>query len=343
MKYILEPLLFAFDQNTTEDELVEYLAELINLDDWWTNHKDEMYVLSNTGDVLCENGYYPLIESLKPLLDKYGIDFISYKDIGRMLDKYLNKSKYIDEVCNEQMIGLNGWKYEKPLTSDVSSRPKLLHEQFENILWDVACMRMIKEEDAETYVTIAKGISEDIKVKFKYETIETVDGKEVLLEKEECAVIYCKSSLTDFLKNAKTPFLIWKFAESKDDLDLGVRISVYQAKNMTSLDEAYVNYNFVIQQSFYDDFENGHYKNRESDITSTLQALTDAVTDKNLRKMHAIREGKSGASKDLVVNGYDAKRRDITTSIKVAYWKKGKEFRIANMKEHDLVGISEEW
>ena len=147
----------------------------------------------------------------------------------------------------------------------------------------------------------------------------------------------------DDLKDKRTPFLIWKFAETKDDLDLGLRISVYQAQNMKSLEDAYTNCNIYIQDSFFKDYCNGHYKNRHQDIKSALQALTDAVTDKNLRQMHAIREGKSGGAPDLVVNGYTAKRRNITTSIKVAYWKKGNEYRIANMKEHNLVDITEEW
>lgn len=339
MKYILEPLLFAFDQDTSEDELVEYLRELLNLDDWWTNHKNEMYVLSNTGDVLCENGYYPLIDSLKPLLDKYGIDFISYKDIGKMLDKYLNKSKYIDVECSEQMIGLTEWSYEKPLTADVSNRPKVLHEQFENVLWNVACMRMIKEDDAESYVTFAKGISEDVNVKFKYETIDSVDGTDVLVEKEERAVIYCKSSLSDFLKDAKTPFLIWRFAESKDDLDLGVRISVYQTKNMTSLEETYANCDFTIQDSFYGDYCENRYAERPSDIVSAIDSLTKVVNNVRHGKEHNMRTGPGGNNPYVFHGDFAGMRKNVTTSIKLHYWKKTPVYKFSKIGEHDFFDI----
>lgn len=99
---------------------------------------------------------------------------------------------------------------------------------------------------------------------------------------------------------------------------------------------AYSGYNFKIQESFYQDYCEGHYKSRDSDIRSTIQSVTDAVTDSNLHKMHAIRTGAKGNNPPLVIQGYDAQRRDITTSIKLAYWKKGREYKIANMREHDF-------
>lgn len=343
MKYILEPLLFAFDKNSTKENLVEHLQELLILDDWWTAHKNEMYVLSTTGDTLCRNEYYPYVDYLKPILEKYNVDFVSYKDISKMMDKYLNKSHYIDKVCNNEMIGLIKREIIEPTTFNTENRPDVLHEEFLKLLWYIICLRIINQDEEESYILIAKDISVIIKCNFKYEVIEEIDKKQSIIEHNITAKINCKSSITDFLNDKKSPFLIWKLAETKEDIDLGLRISIFQAKNLNYLNDTYTKCNFYIQNSFFADYCDGHYKSRPQDITSTLQAITDAVTDQNLRKMHAIREGKSGAAHDLVVNGYSAKRRDITTSIKVAYWKKGNEYRIANMKEHDLVDISEEW
>ena len=55
-----------------------------------------------------------------------------------------------------------------------------------------------------------------------------------------------------------------------------------------------------------------------------------------MRKVHAIRRGEHGNEPPLIVQDFDAQRRDITKSIKLAYWKKGQEFKIANMREHDI-------
>ena len=98
----------------------------------------------------------------------------------------------------------------------------------------------------------------------------------------------------------------------------------------------YENYNFVLQDSFYEDYQNGHYRSKDQEIRSTIQSVTDAVTEQNMAKVHAIRTGKGGNDPQLMINDYGAQRRDITTSIKLAYWKKGRELKFANMREHDF-------
>ena len=55
-----------------------------------------------------------------------------------------------------------------------------------------------------------------------------------------------------------------------------------------------------------------------------------------MAKVHAIRTGKGGNDPQLIINDYGAQRRIITTSIKLAYWKKGRELKFANMREHDF-------
>lgn len=343
MKYILEPLLFAFDKNSTKDSLIRHLQDLLVLDDWWTAHKKEMFVLSTTGEILCFNDFYPYVDYLKPVLEKHEITFVSYKDISKMLDKFLNKTNYIDKICENEMIGLKHQSIIEPSAIITDNRPKAFHKELLKLLWYITCHRIINNSEEESYLLIAKDITGAVKTNIIYESVEEKDNKPSIVEHNVTTVINCKSSINDFLRDENSPFLLWKLAETKDDIDLGLRISVFQTKNMNSLNDVYTTCNFCIQESFFEDYCNGYYKSRPQDITSTIQAVTDAVTDQNLRKMHAIREGKSGAAKDLVVNGYSAKRRDITTSIKVSYWKKGNDYRIANMKEHDLVGISEEW
>ena len=81
----------------------------------------------------------------------------------------------------------------------------------------------------------------------------------------------------------------------------------------------------------------GHYQSKDQDIRSTILAVTYTLTEQNMAKVHAIRTGKKGNDPQLVVDNYGAHRRDITTSIKLAYWKKGREYKIANMREHDFI------
>lgn len=92
----------------------------------------------------------------------------------------------------------------------------------------------------------------------------------------------------------------------------------------------------MLQDSFYEDYCNGHYKSKDQEIDSTIRSIMDAVTEHNMAKVHAIRTGKSGNDPQLKINNYGAQRRNITTSIKLAYWKKGRELKFANMREHDF-------
>lgn len=339
MKYILEPLLFAFDPKASEDELTEYLYELLNLDDWWEEHKDEIYVMSNMGQTLLENNYYPYVESLKPMLDGYGIDFISYKDVSKLLDKYLRKSHFIDKDCEDVMIGNTGQKFSQPIKSDISKRPKEMHEEFLKLLWFVFCLRLIKNDEDETYVVIAKDISESLKVEFKYETFEDVNGKPGIVPHKKNAEISCKSSLSDYLKDAKTPFLIWKYSESKNDIDLGLSIAVLQAENMTCLQDAYTNSKFVIQNSFYEDYCDNHYSERPKDIVSAIDSMVKVIEDIRHGDEHNMRTGPGGNNPYVFHGEYAGMRKNVTTSIKLHYWKNKPSYRFAKIGEHDFYDL----
>ena len=338
MKYVLEPMLFAFDQDLSEQELMDYIEELFALDSWWDQHRDNMFIQDSTSDVLCINNYYPTSDTLKPLFEKHRVNYIHYGDIEKIIVKMLNKSKMIESLYDEPLWELKRLVLKEPISVQPEvKRPKDLHEEFLRLLWHVFLACEMGDYNERSFVVITKGISEIVSAEFEYEEYEDVEGDIVTNEKKGNSTVNCKSSLDDFLKDKETPFLFWKTAERKDDLDLGIRVAVLQRKDEQDLASVYANYDFTLQDSFYEDYCDGHYQNKDQDIRSTIQAITDAVTDQNLRKVHAIRTGKKGNDPQLRVNDYGAERRDITTSIKLAYWKKGREYRIANMKEHDLV------
>ena len=98
MKYVLEPMLFAFEQELTKEQLVDYLEELLALDNWWDNHREDMFVQNTASDVLWANNYYPMADSLKPLMVKHSIDFIQYGDINKIIEKMLSKSGCINSL-----------------------------------------------------------------------------------------------------------------------------------------------------------------------------------------------------------------------------------------------------
>lgn len=336
MKYVLEPMLFAFDQDMSEQELIDYLSELQALDDWWNRHTEDMLVLDSQATALWDNNYYPIANTLKPLMEKHDVDFIQFGDVNKIINKMLSKSTEIDTLY-EGLCGMKNQSLKQPMTVKPGvKRHEELHDELMKLLWHVFLAHEVGDYEEKSFVVITKGISEMVSVEYRYEEM-VENGKDIKLEeKTGTSEVNCKCSLDDFLKDTATPYLLWKTAERKDDLDLGVRVAVLQCRGEDCMGSVYQNYDFTIQDSFYSDYCDGHYKSKDQEIRSTIQAVTDTVTGVNPRKSHAIRTGKKGNDPQLVINDYGAQRRDITTSIKLAYWKKGREFKIANMKEHDF-------
>jgi len=332
MKYVLEPMLFAFDQDLSKEALTDYLEELQTLDEWWNCHREDMYVQQTAEEVLWNNSYYPMAETLKPLMEKHGINFMQYNDVNKIIVKMLGKSKIIDNF-GDVLCGMKSQKLTQPMKVDENvKRTQELDDELMSLLWHIFMAHEMGGKEEKSFVVITKGISDIVSVKYEYEVIEG----DQLVEKSKISNVNCKRSLADFLSDQTTPFLLWKTAERKDDLDLGVRVSIMQWKGESDISSIYDGYNFKIQDSFYEDYCNGHYQSKDQDIRSTIQTVTEAVTDQKLRQMHAIRTGQKGSNPPLIVQNYDAQRREITTSIKLAYWKKGREYKIANMREHDF-------
>lgn len=333
MKYVLEPMLFAFEQDLTKEQLVNYLEELLALDNWWNKFREDMFVQNTASDVLWANNYYPMVDSLKPLMVKHGVDFIQYGDVNKIIDKMLSKSKCINSLYNA-VCGMKSQTLMHPMNvQSEMKRPTELHNELMNLLWHVFMAHEVGGYDEKSFVVITKGISDMINIEYVYEEL---DEHYELKERVGSSEVNCKGSLEDFLNDIATPFLLWKTAERKDDLDLGIRVAVLQQNKEPDIASVFENYSFMLQDSFYEDYCNGHYKSKDQEIDSTIRSIMDAVTEHNMAKVHAIRTGKSGNDPQLKINNYGAQRRNITTSIKLAYWKKGRELKFANMREHDF-------
>jgi len=333
MKYVLEPMLFAFEQDLTKEQLVNYLEELLALDNWWDKYREDMFVQNTASDVLWANNYYPMVDSLKPLMVKHGVDFIQYGDVNKIIDKMLSKSRCINSLYNA-VCGMKSQTLMHPMNvQSEMKRPTELHNELMNLLWHVFMAHEVGGYDEKSFVVITKGISDMINIEYVYEEL---DEHYELKERVGSSEVNCKGSLEDFLNDIATPFLLWKTAERKDDLDLGIRVAVLQQNKEPDIASVFENYSFMLQDSFYEDYCNGHYKSKDQEIDSTIRSIMDAVTEHNMAKVHAIRTGKSGNDPQLKINNYGAQRRNITTSIKLAYWKKGRELKFANMREHDF-------
>lgn len=116
-----------------------------------------------------------------------------------------------------------------------------------------------------------------------------------------------------------------------------------QLDRLSSIDDIEKHYHFLLQNSFYQDFCDNHYASRPKDIGSAIDSITKAI--KNIRhgKEHNMRVG-PGANDDYLYHGknpnkYSGMRKNVTTSIKLHYWKRTPYYRFAKIGEHDFYDL----
>jgi hypothetical protein len=339
MKYIIDPYLFSFGEDMSEENLEQYIQTISDLDKWWKNHKEEMYVLSDMGDLLYKHEIYPIAEKLGPILLKYNSNF-EYKDISRMLNRYLDRTNLIDEVCKAEYIEKTSEIIRTNIIEDIKERPQDFKDALKKLMWFVFCLHIIDNNELDSYVVFSKSLNKEICVEYGYDSIDTDKDSTQIISKSSNAIIYCHSSLKSFQSNKNTPFLMWRYAQNKIDLDHGLRCKVLQEIGLTDIDDIDRSFHFVLQDSFYKDFCNNKYASRSSDIKSALDSMLKVVLNVRHGKEHNMRTGKGGNDPYLFHGDYIGMRKNVTTSIKLHYWKREPYYQFANIGEHDFYALT---
>lgn len=342
MKYVIDPFLFAYKDEMSEKDVDEYVDFLTLFDTWWGDHKEEVYVLSSMGDLMYEHELYPLVDKLAPILEELESEY-EYRDINRMLNHFIDHTNFIDEALNNSFISCEKTEFTKPLKSDLSLKDNLTKEAFFTMLWQVFCSNRTNKDDSDSYVVFSKDVDEDVNLHYDYEYMDDEEDAGKILKGNGNIKIKCHSSIDAFLNDSDVPVLLWRFSTCKDDLDLGLRSSIMQLDKLSCIDDVAKHYHFILQDSFYEDFCDNHYANREKDIGSAIDSITKAI--KNIRhgKEHNMRIG-PGPNDPYLYHGknpdkYSGMRKNVTTSIKLHYWKRTPYYRIAKIGEHDFYDL----
>jgi len=348
MKYIIDPYLFAFDEKMSKDELDQYILTISELDIWWKSHRSETFVMSEMGDLLHEHGIYPLVDKLAPLLKLHNSEF-EYKDISRMINHYLDQTTFIDEVCSEECIEKTSATFNTAIQADISSRPKAFQEAFSDLMWFVYCLHLIDDKETDAYAVFSKAIDKPITITYDYERIDTSIDPDNPIAASDKTTINCHSSMDAFRHDSNTPVLMWRYSGCKSDLDYGLRCQVLQDDELDNMADIDSKYHFMLQDSFYEDFCNNHYARKPSDIKSAIDSITKAI--KNIRhgKEHNMRTGPGPNDPYLyhieygehmkIVSKFSGMRKNVTTSIKLMYWKKTPYYQFARIEEHDFYDL----
>ena len=338
MKYVLEPMVFALDENASEKEFKQYVNRLLQWDYWFEKHPDDIYVLSSTEDVLFEESLFPIYPVFDALMQKYKLDYVQVSDLNATISRIITNAKKIDKVetAVEYDVVLNDLSF--GVDADVEFRSQKMRDSFEMLLKYIYAIHKDRKMPMEKYVLFCKNVINSVTLDITYYTMEEMDGEIKTSDKKTDQVsMVCCSSLKDFFSSKETPNRILHGTSCKDDISLAVRVAVYQNGCLKKVMDTYRNYDFKIQKSFYADFCTAHYFDNDTVLTSLMEAMSHTLLNKNMAKREDFRTGKGGNNPQLKSPNkeYLAWRRFVTTSIKTQYWQKDEKYRFANVGEHD--------
>lgn len=333
MKFVIEPNLLALDDQCTEKEFKDYLKRVTGWEKWMEKHPDDVYILSSTEDILSSTLKYPVYPVFEQLLQKYKINYIKACDLNMTISRLL-KAKKIDMV-DEVSVTKDAIPNSIVITTDSDGKIVknnafgVLHE----LLWHVYCRIMTQNDNPDTYLIFAKNLSDNVNIKVEYLTIE--EGREDFVCHEDCISIRCHSSMKDFFKNACSPDKILSNVVRKEDLMLAIRVSVYQRGALKKWAES-LDYKFLIQDSFFKDYKDAHYNSNSTIKNRLMEEISNVLLNQHLENREDWRIDKGPNSEQLVVHDYKAWRWFITQSVKMMYWQQDKDYKFANVKEHDI-------
>lgn len=335
MRYVLEPMLFALDENCSEKEFKNFVKRIIRWERWLEEHPDDVYMLSSTEEILSNKMAYPVYPLFQKMMDKYKVTYVKACDLNKSISKLLRETKKIDTIDGCSIIN-DAIVTNVELRADSNGLQVCSEgrDSLGDILWSVYCRTKTEGEKADTYLVFAKNLSDKVTLNVKYKTIE--DDKEDYVDNEASVTIKCHSSLKEFFSNENTPDTILSNVQKKKDLQLALRVSIYQKGGLNKWADAFDNFKFTIQDSFYKDYCDAHYADNTTIKNRLMDEMSNVMLNRHLSQREDWRVDKGGNAGQLCKNGYLAWRWFVTQSVKMMYWQNAGDYKFANVKEHDI-------
>lgn len=340
MKYVIDPMALALDENISERDFKIYVNRIILWNQWLEKNPEDVYVLSETSLILSQKKYFPIYDTFDALMKKHKVDYVQANDLNQMISKLLTKSQMLDKCQGKNVTSdfdLSSIKLDDNKNVFTSKESQ---EEFKALLWNVYCQCKASKLDSETFIVFGNNLVDNVSISVKYDTIEKVKGEDEYVSKEDNAKILCRSSLPELFKDKNSPNDILKKARKIEDITLAMRVAVYQNANLKKVADS-LKYDFVIQKSFMQDFNKWHYQADESFQRSLMEATSQTLIDdkNNLRDREDFRTGKGGNNpqkkKVLPEGTWLAWRWKVTESVSYQYWQLNGFQKFANIGEHD--------
>lgn len=340
MKYLLDPTVFALDENISERDFKVYITRLLLWDKWLKMYPEDIYVLSNTEEILYSLNYFPVYPVFDSLMKKHNINYTQADLLNQAIQRLLQKAKTIDKVKGRKVdddVIFVDIKIDKE--ADWQSHPVPLRNALKKMMWCLYCRCLYSEENIDTFVVFGKNQEGYVNMEVVYKTIvQEKDELKEIVNKDKVKVLY-RPSLASYFKNKSTPVDILTKSDSVEDLNLAIRVSVYQNGQLPKIMEAFDNYDFKIQDSFHKDYTTNHYLSQPTFLSSFKDSMSHSLLNMNLNDLEDFRTGKGGNNpqkKHPTNSGvWEAWRWKVTESVSFQYWRIKDKYKFANIGEHD--------
>ncbi|MGM9760828.1 MAG: hypothetical protein ACI30I_12085 [Parabacteroides sp.] len=299
--------------------------------------KEDFLILSDTMHILFKNNCYPLGHVVDRRMKSLGFRSIQGADIDQFMRSLEKKAKKIDdELCKQSEWEFMDARIKKGnLPVSLQHSPSMVNS-LKKLLWFTYLHSVQGGFPIETYQLFTKELSGLMNVTLKAGKLVDQEGECKMENGSFFTTITCNTSLKDYFNRSDTPETICRYSSDRQDLDLAIRIALFQKGGHKTIADVFNGYSFYIQKSYYKDFEQAHYTHDTSFLRSWLEAMTEILQNTHLDKREDYRTGKGGNNPQKFHGLYAAWRWCVTRSVKMQYWQKDKYYRFANVKEHDI-------
>lgn len=317
----LLPCVFAVpDVSEGRDAFEEYLKTLL---DW----KVAMGLVSvrtsisyRTVSLLFETDAYPVHQHIVSAFRSFGIVEYSANDCTQVVNTLLSRARHLEEVTGIQDV----CHTEASFVPDIIA---LQREQFkEDIIRVFLIVSIIQEHCDSTrlnhFLALKKLPQQCCEVKVDA-TIELMDPDSI----DGCSPPFATSqtikvceNLTGFLTSLD-PVVIWDISEDTVAIQLAVKIAWYKDRIEN---DCMPDWNrplpFEIGKSFLKTVDECGFHHNRTRIRMLLAAIVDLLVRRNLRRVHALRNGPSGSETRKIRGSDKGMRRDLDREWHLHYW-----------------------
>lgn len=108
MKYVLEPMALALDSEASEQEFKLYVNRLLQWHEWMERYPEDVYLLSDTCELLAFENFFPIYNVFDELVRKYQVNYVQAKDLNMCIQTLVKNAKKLDRKEADERASIEG-------------------------------------------------------------------------------------------------------------------------------------------------------------------------------------------------------------------------------------------